>query len=106
MKSGQPLMVCKTVLLELEWMIRGYYESSISEISRVMNHLVSLPQLTVEDRASIVQALSNREAGPELADDLYHARYRDCDSVAWFDDKKFARRARCLGLAPRVMVPE
>ncbi len=24
-ESGQPLMVCKTVLLELEWVMRGYY---------------------------------------------------------------------------------
>ena len=24
-ESGQPLMVCKTVILELEWLMRGYY---------------------------------------------------------------------------------
>lgn len=106
MESGQPLMVCKTVLLELEWVMRGYYEFSPSEISKVMNHLVSLPQVTVEERDSIVQALANSEAGLELADALHHASYRACDRVATFDDKKFARRARRLGLAPRVMVPE
>lgn len=105
MESGQPLMVCKTVLLELEWVMRGYYEFSPSEISKVMNHLVSLPQITVEDRDSIVQALANREAGLELADALHHASYRACESVATFDDKKFARRARRLGLVPRLMVP-
>lgn len=26
-ESGRPLMVCKTVLLELEWLLRGYSNS-------------------------------------------------------------------------------
>jgi predicted nucleic-acid-binding protein len=33
-ESGQPLMVCKTVLLELEWVMRGYYGFSANEIPR------------------------------------------------------------------------
>jgi len=63
MESGRPLMVCKTVLLELEWVMRGYYAFSTAEIAGVMNHLLALPQVTVEDRESIVQALSHCEAG-------------------------------------------
>ena len=106
MESGRPLMVCKTVLLELEWVMRGYYEFSTAEIGGVMTHLLALPQVTVEDRESIVQALSHCEAGLELADALHHASYRGCDSVASFDDKKFARRVQRTGLAPRVVVPE
>jgi len=65
MESGRPLMVCKTVLLELEWVMRGYYEFSTAEIAGVMNHLLASPQVTVEDRDSIVQALSHCEAGLE-----------------------------------------
>ena len=106
MESGRPLMVCKTVLLELEWVMRGYYEFSTAEIAGAMNHLLALPQITVEDRESIIQALSHCEAGLELADALHHASYRACDSMASFDDKKFARRARRMGLAPRVVVPD
>ena len=106
MESGKPLKVCKTVLLELEWVMRGYYAFSKAEITGVMNHLLALPQVTVEDRESIVQALSHCEAGLELADALHHASYRDCNSMASFDDKQFARRARRMGLAPRVAVPE
>jgi predicted nucleic-acid-binding protein len=106
MESGRPLMVCKTVLLELEWVMRGYYEFSTAEIAGVMNHLLALPHVTVEDRQSIVQALSHCEAGLDLADALHHASYRGCDSMASFDDKKFARRARRMGLTPRVVVPE
>jgi len=105
-ESGRPLMVCKTVLLELEWVLRGYYKFSTAEIARVMNHILSLPQVTVEDRTSIVQALSHCEAGLELADALHHASYRGCDTMASFYDKQFARRARRMGLAPAVAVPE
>ena len=105
MESGKPLMVCKTVLLELEWVMRGYYKFSTAQIAGVINHLLASPQVTVEDRASIVQALSHCEAGLELADALHHASYRDCDSMASFVDKQFARRSRRMGLAPRVVVP-
>jgi predicted nucleic-acid-binding protein len=106
MESGRPLMVCRTVLLELEWVMRGYYKFSTAEIARVMSHLLALPQVTVEDREGIVQALSHCQAGLELADALHHASYRACDSMASFDDKQFAQRARRMGLAPRVVVPE
>lgn len=105
-ESGQPLMVCKTALLELEWVMRGYYEFSASQIAAVLSHILALPQMTVEDRETVVQALSNNEAGLELADALHHASYRGCESVASFDDRKFMRRARRLGLTPRVVVPE
>lgn len=40
-----------------------------------------------------------------LADATHHASYKACASVATFDDQKFARRAKKLGLAPAVMVP-
>jgi predicted nucleic-acid-binding protein len=105
-ESGKPLMVCKTALLELEWVMRGYYEFSAKQFDAAMQHLLALPQVTVEDRDSVVQALSHREAGLEFADALHHTSYRACESVASFDDKKFARRARRLGLAPHIVVPE
>ena len=105
MESGKPLMVCKTVLLELEWVMRGYYQFSATQIAGVMNHLLALPHVTIEARESIVHALSHCKAGLDLADALHHASYKSCDSMASFDDKKFARRARRMGLAPRVVVP-
>jgi predicted nucleic-acid-binding protein len=106
LESGKPLMVCKTVLLELEWVMRGYYEFSTKDIARVMNDLLALPQVSIEDRESVVQALSHCGAGLEFADALHHASYRACEEIASFDDKKFARRARRLGLSPRVVVPQ
>ena len=103
-ESGQPLMVSKSVVLELEWVMRGYYSFDPAEVASVMRHLLEQPHITVENRDAVEQALSNTEAGIDFVDALHHASYKSCDSVATFDDRKFARRAKKLGLAPAVMV--
>ena len=105
MESGQPLKVCKTVLLELEWVMRGYYSFSRADIAAVWRHLLALPQLTLEDREVVLRALASYEVGFDLADALHHASYQDCETMASFDDRKFARRARRMGLLPTVMIP-
>lgn len=104
-ESGRRLMVCKTVLLELEWVLRGYYDFRGSEIREVFRHLLSLPHIVVEDRQSIEHALANADTGLDFADTLHHASYRECASMASFDDRKFARRTKKLGMAPPVVVP-
>ncbi|GAA0768733.1 type II toxin-antitoxin system VapC family toxin [Ideonella azotifigens] len=103
-ESGQPLMVCKSVVLELEWVMRGYYGFDHAEVASVMRHLLAQAHITLEDREAIEQALSNSGAGIDFADALHHASYKSCESLATFDDRKFARRAKKLGLAPAVMV--
>ena len=103
-ESGQPLMVSKSVILEFEWVMRGYYGFAQAEVARVMRHLLEQIHITVEDRDVVEQALSNCEAGIDFADALHHASYRACNSVATFDDRRFARRAKKLGLAPAVVV--
>ena len=105
MESGQPLLVCKTVILELEWIMRGYYGFARAEAVSVLRHLLGLPQVTIEDRSTVEQALSHCDAGIEFADAMHHASYRSCVSVASFDERKFARRAKKLGLKPKVVVP-
>ena len=104
-ESGRPLMVCKTVFLELEWVLRGYYKLAQDEIDSILRHLLSMPHVTIEDRNTIETALSYCEAGISFADALHHASYRGCASMASFDDQKFARRAKKLGLKPAVVIP-
>lgn len=104
-ESGQALMVSKTVILELEWVMRGYYGFSPTEVASVLQHLLGLAHVTVEDRAAVEQAMANNDAGLDFADALHHASYKACSSVATFDDRKFARRAKRLGMAPTVTVP-
>ncbi len=84
--------------------MRGYYGFTPTEVASVMRHLLEQAHITFEDRDAVEQALSNCETGIEFADALHHASYKACDSVATFDDRKFARRAKELGLAPPVIV--
>ena len=51
-ESGQPLMVRKSVVLELEWVMRGYYSFALADVVSVMRHLLGQAHITVEDRES------------------------------------------------------
>lgn len=104
-EGDQALQVAKTVLLELEWVMRGAYASTREQFTGVLEHLLASPHVTVEDRLSVEAALIAHRAGLDFADALHHATYRACDAMASFDDRKFARRANKLGLAPAVTVP-
>ena len=105
-EAGSPLMVCKTVLLEFEWVMRGYYEFERAAILKVFRHLCALPHVTIEERMAVEQAVVNYASGLDFADALHHAAYRQCESMASFDDKKFRKRAQRLGLAPAIVVPK
>ncbi len=101
-ESGQALMVSKTVVLEFEWVMRGYYAFSPAEVATVLQHLIAQPHITFEDRGAVEHALANGAAGLDFADALHHASYSACASVASFDERSFARRAKRLGLTPPV----
>ena len=105
MESGKALMVCKTVLLELEWVMRGHYEFSPVQALRVFRHLLAQPHVEVEGREAVLTALAHYESGLDFADALHHAAYRECKSMASFDDRRFAKRAKRLGLIPAINIP-
>lgn len=104
-ESNESLMVCKTVILELEWVMRGYYGFERTEIASVFRHLLALPQVTIEDRITVEHALANYDLGLDFADALHHASYHNCVEMASFDHKKFVRRATRLGLMPHTSIP-
>jgi len=103
--AGSPLAVCRTVVLELEWVLRGYYKYSRAQVLVALRHLLSLPQVQFDDRRLIEQAVENHAAGLDFADAFHHASYADCSLVASFDDRGFARRSAKLSLQPPVKVP-
>jgi predicted nucleic-acid-binding protein len=105
-EGDSSLMVCKTVLLEFEWIMRGYYHFDRDKIVRVYEHLLSLKSLIMEDRTAVEQALGHYQAGLDFADALHHASYHNCNSMATFDDRKFARRAHRMELKPAVDIPQ
>ena len=104
-EAGRPLRVAKTVLLELQWVLRGYYSFNEAEVGRVFRHLLSMQHISIEDRETVERALSNHAVGLDFADALHHASYSDCSSMASFDDRGFARKSKKLNLVPGVTIP-
>jgi predicted nucleic-acid-binding protein len=102
LESGKSLFVSKTVVLELEWVLRGYYKSPPEDVLTVLTHLLAMPNLDIEDRVAVELAAAALDDGFDFADALHHASSRHCTSLATFDDKKFARRATTKGWKPPV----
>lgn len=101
-ESGKSLCVSKSVVLELEWVLRGYYKSPLKDVLMVLRHLLTLPNVELEDRVAVELAVAALADGFDFADALHHASYRQCTRVVTFDDRKFARRAAGKGWKPPV----
>lgn len=55
-EAGAPHFVPKSVLLELEWVLRGVYGHPPADVLRVLTHLAALPHVAIEDAATVNQA--------------------------------------------------
>ncbi len=93
--------VSVTVLLELEWVMRGFYELPTKDISRVLRALASLGHITLEDRDAVLTAIDGFDRGLDFADALHVARSSRASGFATFD-RRLAKRAKGLALAPPV----
>ena len=100
--GGAQLFVAKTVVLELEWVLRGVYGHPPKDVCRVFDHLLSLAHVDIEDRAAVESALGNLRQGLDFADALHHASSRGCEAFLTFDAKGFAAKARRLAITPPV----
>jgi predicted nucleic-acid-binding protein len=90
-----------TVLLELESVLRGFYELPTRDISRVLRALASIEHITFEDRDAVLVAVDAFDKGLDFADALHIARSSRTSGFATFD-QRLARRAKGLALAPPV----
>jgi predicted nucleic-acid-binding protein len=93
--------VSVTVLLELEWVLRGFYELPTRDISRVLRALAGIPHVTLEDRDAVLAAVDALDKGLDFADALHLLRNSRASGFATFD-KRLARRAKALALLPPV----
>jgi predicted nucleic-acid-binding protein len=99
------LFVPLTVILELEWVLRAFYRFNAKQVTKVMEHLLGLANINVEEAIRVSQALTLLGQGMDFADALHLAGSVHCDTLYTFDDRRFARRAQRLHLAPKVVVP-
>ena len=103
--SAGDIFVPKTVILELEWVLRYVAEQPENKVIECLAHLIALPGITVEDRDEIEAALGHYRNGVDFADALHLAASKACSEMLTFDDRGYARRARRLRLKPTVRVP-
>jgi len=93
--------VSVTVLLEFEWVMRGFYDMTRTEISRVMRGLMSIEQASIEDRSAVLAALDAFDVGMDFADALHLARAGRASAFLTFD-RRLAHRGGALPVAPSV----
>ena len=95
---SQRAFVSVTVLLELEWVLRGFYLLPRRDIVRAMRALAGIEHLVLEDRDAVLSALEGVDGGLDFADALHIARSARATAFATFD-KRLAKRAKSLDLA-------
>jgi predicted nucleic-acid-binding protein len=93
--------VSVTVLLELEWVMRGFYGLPAKDISRVLRALASIEHVTLEDRDAVWVAVDAFDKGLDFADALHLARSSRSSGFATFN-QRLAKRAKALALTPAV----
>ncbi len=93
--------VSVTVLLEFEWVMRGFYDIGRSEIARVMKALCGIEHISIEDRRNVLNAIEAYDAGLDFADALHLARASQAAAFVTFD-RNLAKRAATFGSRPPV----
>jgi predicted nucleic-acid-binding protein len=98
---SEPAFVTVTVLLELEWVLRGFYGLARDDVVRVLRALLGIEHIAIEDRELVSAAVGAFEAGLDFADALHLARSAQTSAFVTFD-RRFARRAANESLSPPV----
>lgn len=90
-----------TVVLELEWVLRGFCELPPKDVIRVLRALAGIAHLSLEDRDAVLTAVDALEQGTDFADALHLARSARASAFRT-SDRRLAKRAGALGLSPRI----
>ena len=98
--SGR-LFIPKTVLVELDWVLRKAYGFAHPAVNDALSRLVGLDILEVEDRSAVIAALAWHADGIDFADALHLASSASALELCTFDSA-LAKRASRVGTSPRV----
>jgi predicted nucleic-acid-binding protein len=94
-----PVFIPKSVLLESEWVLRQGYGLQTDGILRALRRLLGLPNVSVEDPAAAITALTLLEKGFDFADALHVASSVGTDGFLTFD-AQLVKRARNASRVP------
>lgn len=105
LKAHTPCRVPISVVLELHWVLTSAYAMSAATTANVFRHLLGSPAFKVELSQSVERALQATTGGLDFPDALHWALAYDCEGIATFDDRGFARKAKRMNLRPPVVMP-
>jgi predicted nucleic-acid-binding protein len=100
---SKAVFVSISVVLEFEWVMRGFYALPRADIARVFKALCGLQHVTIEDRAIVLSVIEAYHQGLDFADALHLARAQHCKAFVSFD-KRLQKRAKVAGLQPMVEI--
>jgi len=95
----ESIFLCRTVLLETEWVLRYTYEFDRGSVNQALMKVCGLPQVVVEDTAIVTQALAWHAEGFDFADALHLAASRRAQAFYSFD-QSLAKKARKAATIP------
>ncbi len=98
------IYICKTVMLETEWVLRFSYLLSAPVIVNALRNVIGLPQTTIEDISAVGEALSLYEVGMDFADALHLCSNGEATSFATFD-KRLKQRAHKAAPGRQIEIP-
>jgi len=90
-----------TVVLELEWMLRGTYRLDRPAVIAALEGLMAIRHVHLEHEELVRQALAWHRQGLEFADALHLLRSEGCARFATLD-RALAKAASALDLQPAV----
>lgn len=93
------VFVSMTVIMETEWVLRSVYEVDARRCAKIVRDFAGLPTVTLEDAASVAQALDWMDGGMDFADALHLVKAKNCEALMSFD-RRFAKVAKRLGTLP------
>jgi predicted nucleic-acid-binding protein len=104
MLESESIFVPLTVILEFEWVMRGFYEAEPASFCDAIGHLLGMPHVTIERWEAVSDAVNLHRRGFDFADALHWASSAACTRFISFDDRRLVRRAHRLKLVPEVVL--
>ena len=94
-----------TVMLEFEWVMRGFYALTRKDIGRVFKALCGLENVQIENRSSVLTALNGYQRGLDFADALHLARAESCTAFLSFD-RRLKKSVAAQSMFPPIEIPQ
>ena len=103
MRRQDRLYVLKTVLLEIEWVLRSSYGFDREAISLGLRSVIRTPNFLIQDEKAVLVALEWYEEGLDFADAIHLASISGDTEFATFD-VSLRRTAERLGIGKVVSI--